>query len=282
MFLVFAGACLFGEEPLTAVQLLWVNIIMDTFAALALATEPPGANVLDRMPSSKADVIVNPVMWRNIMGHAILQITVLLVLMYKVRDLFGLVYQDDDPFYPNEEDIANNPLRTEWTLFEPTAKTEGYTIVFQTFVFMQLFNQINARKLGEREYNVFAEFFNNPMFLIILIATFAIQMMIVEWGGRYMRAYPLSLRDNGICAAIASFTLIWGLILKFVPARWFAWIRLEEKEMTAEEEQGGMVASLRKSRTMRNTSQRTSQRATGSKKKVSFQDEDDNDNYKIN
>lgn len=48
MFLVFAGACLFGEEPLTAVQLLWVNLIMDTFAALALATEPPSETVLDR------------------------------------------------------------------------------------------------------------------------------------------------------------------------------------------------------------------------------------------
>jgi Ca2+ transporting ATPase len=54
-----------------------------------------------------------------------------------------------------------------------------YTIIFQTFVFMQLFNQINSRKLGERDFNVFAEFFNNSMFIIILIATFAIQIVIV-------------------------------------------------------------------------------------------------------
>lgn len=261
MFLVFAGACLFGEEPLTAVQLLWVNLIMDTFAALALATEPPNDIVLDRLPASKTDVIVNAVMWRNIMGQAILQITVLLTLMYKVRDIFGIVYGDDDPFYPSEEDIANNPDRTDWVLWEPTTKVEGYTIVFQTFVFMQLFNQINARKLGERDFNVFKDFFNNFMFLFILILTFGIQMLIVEFGGKYMRAYPLSMRDNGICFGIASFTLIWGLILKFVPARWFAWIRLEEKEATAKEEQEGLVASLRKSRTMRNTSQRSSTRA---------------------
>jgi len=68
MFLVFAGACLFGEEPLTAVQLLWVNLIMDTFAALALATEPPNDFLLDRMPSKKSDAIVNAVMWRNVIG----------------------------------------------------------------------------------------------------------------------------------------------------------------------------------------------------------------------
>lgn len=236
MFLVFAGACLFGEEPLTAVQLLWVNLIMDTFAALALATEPPSDTVLDREPAKKSDVIVNSVMWRNILGQAVLQITVLLVLMYKVRDIFGIEYDDEDPFYPNDEDMASMPPGKNWVLYEPTAKVEGYTIVFQTFVFMQLFNQINARKLGEHEYNVFSNFFNNCMFILILISTFAIQMLIVEFGGRYMRAYPLSMRDNGICAAIASFTLVWGLILKLVPAKWFGWIRLEEKEMSAAEE----------------------------------------------
>ena len=218
-------------------------------------------------------------MWRNILGQALLQITVLLVLMYKVREIFGIVYEDDDPFYPNPEDMAANPDRTEWEVYEPTAKVEGYTIVFQTFVFMQLFNQINARKLGEKEWNVFAEFFNNCMFILILIGTFAIQMLIVEFGGRYMRAYPLSMKDNGICAAIASFTLIWGLILKLIPAKWFGWIRLEEKEMSAQEEQESMIASLKKSRTMRGTSQRSSMR--GSKKKVSFAGDDDYQ-HKIN
>lgn len=93
MFLVFAGACLFGEEPLTAVQLLWVNLIMDTFAALALATEPPNEKVLERQPSKKTDPIVNAIMWRNILGQALLQIVVLLVLMYKNREIFGIEYE---------------------------------------------------------------------------------------------------------------------------------------------------------------------------------------------
>ena len=50
--------------------------------------------------------------------------------MYKVRDLFNIEYEDDDPFYPTEEDIAANPSRTEWKLYEATTKVEGYTIVF--------------------------------------------------------------------------------------------------------------------------------------------------------
>lgn len=74
------------------------------------------------------------------------------------------------------------------------------------------------------------------MFLFILILTFAIQIVIVQYGGRYMRCVPLDWEQNAICAGIGAFSLIWGLILKLVPARWFEWIRLEESEMTEEEE----------------------------------------------
>jgi Ca2+ transporting ATPase len=68
MFIVFAGAIIFNDPPLTAVQMLWVNLIMDTFAALALATEPPSIKLMDRPPYSKLDKIVDEVMWRNIFG----------------------------------------------------------------------------------------------------------------------------------------------------------------------------------------------------------------------
>lgn len=68
LFIVFAGAMIFKDPPLTAVQMLWVNLIMDTFAALALATEPPKESLLERLPQSKFDKIVNAVMWRNIVG----------------------------------------------------------------------------------------------------------------------------------------------------------------------------------------------------------------------
>ena len=71
MFIVFAGACIFSEPPLTSTQMLWVNLIMDTFAALALATEPPNPSVLDRKPAHKTDAIVNSVMWRNVIGQSI-------------------------------------------------------------------------------------------------------------------------------------------------------------------------------------------------------------------
>lgn len=82
MFIVFSGAIIFSDAPLTSVQMLWVNLIMDTFAALALATEPPNDKLLDRLPADRNEKIVNNVMWRNIFGQGIFQIGVLMCLLF--------------------------------------------------------------------------------------------------------------------------------------------------------------------------------------------------------
>jgi magnesium-transporting ATPase (P-type) len=68
MFMAFIGGVVVGESPITSVQMLWVNLIMDTFAALALATEPPSEELLNDHPHGKNDNIVNNVMWRNVLG----------------------------------------------------------------------------------------------------------------------------------------------------------------------------------------------------------------------
>lgn len=265
MFIVFAGACLFAEPPLTSTQMLWVNLIMDTFAALALATEPPNEDVLQRKPADKADAIVNPVMWRNIVGQSIFQIITLLVLMFKGGEIFNIDYKQSDPFYPTADQILAHPTEP-WIEQEPTTKVLMYSIIFQTFVFMQLFNQINSRKLGEREFNIFSSFFNNWLFIVITIATFAIQVVIVQYGGRYMRAVPLTVEQNLWCAAIGAFSLPVGFLLKFIPGSWFEWIKLEDTPMKKEEEQQSMMASLRKSHTMRSGSHRSSIRRGNTKR----------------
>jgi magnesium-transporting ATPase (P-type) len=72
LIIMLFGACVFGESMFTSIQMLWVNLIMDSFAALALATEPPNtADLLGRQPISKLEQIINPIMWRNIFGHSI-------------------------------------------------------------------------------------------------------------------------------------------------------------------------------------------------------------------
>lgn len=82
MAIVFFGSAILSDSPLNAVQMLWVNLVMDTFGALALATEPPMDDILNRAPYPKSASIVNEVMWRNIFGHAIYQIIILAICIF--------------------------------------------------------------------------------------------------------------------------------------------------------------------------------------------------------
>mmetsp|Transcript_3637 Transcript_3637/g.2702 ORF Transcript_3637/g.2702 Transcript_3637/m.2702 type:complete len:287 (+) Transcript_3637:1315-2175(+) len=148
MFMALLGGVVLGESPLNAIQMLWVNLIMDTFAALALATEPPKEDVIKGKPYGKTESIINAVIWRSVLTQTFFQITVLTIFLFMGPELLTLtVKQPEEP----------------WTF----ANGVHYTMFFNIFVFMQVFNEINCRKIQEHEMNVFADFFNNPMFLII-------------------------------------------------------------------------------------------------------------------
>jgi len=82
MFIVFFGSVILKSSPLNAVQMLWVNLIMDTLGALALATEPPSDDILLRVPYDKDAAIVTPIMQRNVFGHAFYQIIALIVVIF--------------------------------------------------------------------------------------------------------------------------------------------------------------------------------------------------------
>lgn len=105
---------------LTAVQLLWVNLIMDTFAALALATDPPNRNILKRLPDRKSAPLISLRMWKMIVGQAIFQLVVTFILHFAGDDI--LDYHD------------------------PHEKEELKALVFNTFVWMQIFNQVSLIK----------------------------------------------------------------------------------------------------------------------------------------
>jgi Ca2+ transporting ATPase len=96
----------------------------------------------------------------------------------------------------------------------PTEKTEHYTIMFNTFVFMQIFNEINARKLGNQEYNVFHNFFNNFLFLGILLATICVQIAMVQYGGVPTRTAPLTAKQHLLCICIGLFSFIQGKLIR--------------------------------------------------------------------
>lgn len=107
-------------------------------------------------------------------------------------------------------------------------------MVFQIFVFMQLFNQLNARLIEFGEFNIFAGIFRNWLFIFITLLTFAVQVAMVEVGGQITKCYPLNWNENYIALIIGSGELLWGVGIKFLPLALFQCISLDESPLTGE------------------------------------------------
>ena len=92
-----------------------------------------------------------------------------------------------------------------------------FTIFFNIFVFMQVFNSINARKLQKDEFNVFTGIMGNWLYLLIQAIIIVGQLLMVTFGGRALRTHPLSVNQHCACLGISSLTLVWGFFVKLLP-----------------------------------------------------------------
>ena len=100
VLIVFISGITLGESPFNVIQLLWINMIMDTLAAIALATEPPHPTDLKKEKIKKYDKIILKGMWRQILSQSLYQMIVLLVLMYAGPYMFDINYDYiNEPFY---------------------------------------------------------------------------------------------------------------------------------------------------------------------------------------
>ncbi len=185
------------DVPLTAVQLLWVNLIMDTLAALALGTEVPTPEdrieLLSRRPEKLSDPIITARMWKNILLGALVQLIALLVLLYA------------SVIFTNNSDISN------WD------RTSHYTVIFNSFVWLQLWNQFNARKING-EMNIFKNLFSNHMFMTIWFITIFVQVIVVEFAGSFADTTGLNYREWLISIAIGFLAFPTGFIVRLLPS----------------------------------------------------------------
>ncbi|KAJ7534349.1 hypothetical protein O6H91_13G092300 [Diphasiastrum complanatum] len=187
----FVAACRSEDVPLNAVQLLWVNLIMDTLGALALATEPPTDELMKRTPVGRHEPLISNVMWRNIFGQAVYQIIVSLILYFRGPHVLRL--KGDRATI----DALNN------------------TIIFNSFVFCQLFNEINSRK--PEKLNVLKGIFRNRLFCGVLIVTTVLQVLIVEFLKNFFKTTKLPWQYWLVCLGIGFVCLIVGLLVKLIP-----------------------------------------------------------------
>ncbi|XP_059645260.1 putative calcium-transporting ATPase 13, plasma membrane-type [Cornus florida] len=185
LFINFVAAVSAGEVPLTAVQLLWVNLIMDTLGALALATEQPTKELMGKPPVGRTEPLITNIMWRNLLAQALYQIVVLLTLQFRGESIFGVNEKVND------------------------------TLIFNTFVLCQVFNEFNARKLEKK--NVFEGIHRNKLFLGIIGITIVLQVVMVEALKKFAGTERLDWGQWGACTGIASISWPIGWLVKCIP-----------------------------------------------------------------
>lgn len=128
------GSFYVQRSPLAAIQLLWVNLLMDSLASLALASEPPVDSLLEKPPVNRSDSMITSRMWANMLGQATYQIISVMVLLFEGPSVLGVA-----PGHIVERELGENSYH--------------YTLIFNAFVWMQLFNEINCRNLkGESKF----------------------------------------------------------------------------------------------------------------------------------
>jgi Ca2+ transporting ATPase len=206
------GAILLKESPLQAIQLLWVNMIMDSLASLALATELPVWSLLDRMPQRKDDFVVSRKMGKHILYMSLFQMVILFIF------LFGGEYMIPEP---NEELRYNGPTRA-WMNHEDSNfvlpgrlygvdgvelyasvkenplfgigkdDSRHMTFIFNLFIWLQIVNMIAARKIQD-ELNICERFFANPAFLVIWVIIVAVNFLIIQFTGPFFSLHPKGL-----------------------------------------------------------------------------------------
>jgi Ca2+-transporting ATPase len=181
-----------NDSVLTAVQLLWVNLIMDTLAALALATDAPTNKILQRPPEPKSAPLITVNMWKMIMGQAVYQLIVTFVLYFGGNKIFG----------------------------SSVTQKELDTMVFNTFVWMQIFNELNNRRL-DNKFNIFEGVHRNYWFIGINCVMVGGQIMIIFVGGAAFGITKINGWQWAVCLLCALPCLLWAVLLRCVPDAYF-------------------------------------------------------------
>jgi len=246
----FVGACILKESPLQPIQLLWVNLIMDSLGSLALATEPPTLALLQRKPQSRDEYIVSQKMVKHILSMAIYQCIVVFTIIFVGEKFIGesdpalafegvtfaevpllldtcslkqlknlQKYQSDGQLFPGRRyDWENQPVYK--CLYDAYGASRHMSIVFNVFVLMQVFNMINARKIHD-ELNICAGIHRNFLFIGIWALIAGCQVLITQFTGKVFEVSKDGLDVNQWIVS-----LIFGLVvipldflIKFIPDR---------------------------------------------------------------
>ena len=208
--IVLIGAFTGQESPLSVTQMLWVNLIMDTFAALSLASLPPSKEVMNEKPRKMTDFIINKPMKWFIIGVSAVFVVLLFGFMQYLK------YTD----LPLSEFSVAEFFVSYFRFDISHASLSAYdlTVFFTFFVFLQFWNLFNAKSF-ESGHSSFCKIKESKVFFLTILAILAGQVLIVNLGGAMFSVVPLSLQD-WIILFVASSVVLWlGEIVHYLHRR---------------------------------------------------------------
>lgn len=222
LLIAVVAAVTTGETPLNVLQLLWVNLIMDSLAALALATEAPTEELLNHLPHGRNEPLINGKMAKHIFVQGMYQSFWLFLIFYGLPARFE--YFKVYPCQPDETE-------EECIDRQEDEQKKTNSMVFNTFIWMQLFNEINARRIND-ELNVFSGILTNYIFMSVWILTvvFQVIIMIIAPVGNIFKVEPLSGLEWGVSIAIGCGSMITSLLTKLISM----WLFKETEEKARE------------------------------------------------
>ena len=268
--LVFVCACVGNETPLTPIQMLWVNLIMDSLGSLALATEPPYEELLQREPTRRNESIINGRMWKHIIIQSLCQIILLVILYlfapefikeknyirlaenklikycfseYPGKDVNHIIYGTEIKWTTSGKLLHTNrencgKYQDKKTLNEAFVEynnanfsTTHMCIIFNIFVFYTLFNQINCRVIDD-SFNIFVRISKSLLFPLICILEMGLQVVIIYVGKSAFHIIDKGFTGEqwGICFGFSAITFVVSFIVKLIPIHPFIDKLLEPKE----------------------------------------------------
>jgi Ca2+-transporting ATPase len=212
LILCFMGAITGFGTPLKAIQLLWVNLIMDSLGALALATEPPSLDLLDREPYRRYDSPINGHMWRNILCQAFWQVAFTLFLLW-----YGsfLLFDHTRGLY-GATDMSNPTRLLANGVGKDSRGNFRDTVIYNSFVLSQVCNEFNSRKIYN-ELNVFSGLEKSPIFMAIIFITLVVQFVTVQFATFVFKTAALDGIAWAICIGIAFVSFPISVIQRLLP-----------------------------------------------------------------
>ena len=184
------------EFPLSAVQLLWINLLMDSFAALMLATEPPDPELMAMPPQDKTRPLMTRTMIKSVVVHACYQLALLLGLSL----------------------TSTGPQLFDVHEAEGLGGREHYTCIFNTFVFLQLFNLFNCRRIHD-QWDIFRGFHKSHLGMGVLALIVVLQIVLIEVGGDAFQTTPLTGPQWGISIGLGLTSIPLGWVCRLIPIR---------------------------------------------------------------